>query len=127
MKLYSDGQVQNNVQYQDNIQHNIHTNILVIMIIISLLPANFITCIKFEELVNFGGKKRNGTVRFVIKITSVQAIIPFTPVQAIISTHLLCAIWFTCTFSPHSTQLTLHMYMIHVSSFSVVAFFTQYS
>ena len=54
MKLYSDCQVQCNMQYQDNIQHNIHTHILVIMIIISLLPANFITSIKFEQIVNVG-------------------------------------------------------------------------
>ena len=48
MKLYSDGQVQSNMQYQDNIQHNIPIHILLIMIIISLHPANFNTSIKFE-------------------------------------------------------------------------------
>jgi len=40
-------------------------------------------------------------------------------------TQWLCAIWFTYIFSPHSTQLTVHMYMIHLSSGSVVDFFMQ--
>ena len=58
MKLYSDGQVQSNIQYQDNIQDNFPIHILVIMIIISLHSANFNTSIKFEWFVNVKKKEK---------------------------------------------------------------------
>jgi hypothetical protein len=57
MQLYSDGQIQSNMQYQDNSQHNIPIHILVIMIIISFHPTNFNTNIKFEQFVNVKRKE----------------------------------------------------------------------